>query len=134
MKRLVLVVAGLMAASGIVASMAWSAPSALWTTPLSSSGSFVYGSPSGGFLLDRWDGTGLEPVVGTMSDAQVPPGGDDAGVAPVFDSVGDVYRWEVSVTGSTEQFALEEDSASGQVVWETPVAGESCPSPRPHPW
>lgn len=124
MKRLVLVVAGLMAAGGIVASTAWSAPSALWTTPLSSSGSFVYGSPSGGFLLDRWDGTGLEPVVGTMSDAQVPPGGDDAGVAPVFDSAGDVYRWEVSVTGSTEQFALEEDSASGQMVWETPVAGE----------
>ena len=102
---------------------ATAAPGALWTTPLSAAGSIVYGSPTGGFLLDLWDGTSLDPVVGTASDAQVALGDHDAGVAPAFDSAGDVYRWS-STTGSTEQFALEKDSPSGQVLWRTPVNAE----------
>jgi hypothetical protein len=114
----------LLVAAAMIPAAAQAAPGALWTTPLSSAGSFIYGSPTGGFLLDRWDGTSLDPVVGTASDAQFAVADHDADVAPVFDAAGDVYRWGSTVTGSTEEVALEMDSAGGQVMWRTPLDAE----------
>lgn len=115
--------AGLLAL-GCITGKATAAPGALWTTPLSSGNSLVYGSPTGGFLLDLWDGTNLDPVVGTSTDEQAAIGDHDPGVAPVFDAAGDAYRWNVTVSGSTERFGLEEDSPNGQILWETPVTSE----------
>jgi pimeloyl-ACP methyl ester carboxylesterase/outer membrane protein assembly factor BamB len=111
-------------AFGLGTSTSIAAPGALWTTPLSSAGSFVYGSPTGGFLLDLWDGTSLDPAIGTSAGGQVAVGDHDAGVAPVFDSAGDVYRWGLTPTGLTEEMGLEKDSPSGQVLWRTPVDAE----------
>jgi pimeloyl-ACP methyl ester carboxylesterase len=124
MRPLLYLAVGLVALGFIGTGEAMAAPGALWTTPLATAGSFVYGSPQGGFLLDAWEGTYLDPEIGDSVGMEVAAPDHDPGVAPVFDSVGDIYRWGSTITGSTEEMALEEDSPSGQVLWRTPVDAE----------